>query len=134
MIIDDATGNIVDWPIEQDEAPEVQEGQTAIDQPPGYGVSWAWDPVTRGRKDLVASAPLITVGRFKLLMTQAERIAIRAAAASSPQVEDFLDLLDGFTEGVSLSDPLLVAAIGQMQAAGLLSEPRAAAVLAGEAP
>jgi hypothetical protein len=33
-----------------------------------------------------------------------------------------------------LQDPVLIAAIGQMKDAGLLTEARAAAVLAGEAP
>jgi hypothetical protein len=77
---------------------------------------------------------LLTVGRFKLLLTQDERIAFRTAAASNPQVEDFLDLLAGFTEGVSLTDPFLVTAITQMKTAGLLTDARAAAVLAGDAP
>jgi hypothetical protein len=132
IVIDDATGMMLSGPV--DGEPTVETGQLAMDCPPGYGTDWLWDATTRGRKDVVAVSPLITVGRFKLLLTQAERIAMRAAAAANPEVFDFLDLLPGFTAGISLQDPVLIAAIGQMKDAGLLTEARAAAVLAGEAP
>jgi hypothetical protein len=40
----------------------VETGQLAMDCPPGYGTDWLWDATTRGRKDVVAASPLITVG------------------------------------------------------------------------
>jgi hypothetical protein len=133
IVIDDATGMMLTGPV--DEEPTAETGQTALDCPPGYGTDWLWDATTRGRKDVVVAAPpLITVGRFYLLLTQGERIAMRAAASENDEVMDFLSILPGFTDGISLQDPVLVEAIGQMQAAGLLTEARAAAVLAGEAP
>jgi len=103
--------------------------------PPDYLDAFdGWDPVARGFKDKPMAAPLMTVGRFKLLLTKAEREAIRAAAATNADVEDFLDLLNGFTDGVSLGDPVLTAALSEMQAAGLLTADRVTAILAGETP
>ena len=119
-------------PLEAEPTPG--EGERVIEVALGYPDACLWSPAAGGFVDVVQSSPLISVGRFKLLFTQAERIAMRAAAAQSPQVEDFLDLLAGFTEGVSLSDPVTVASIGQLQAAGLLTADRAAAILAGQTP
>jgi len=103
--------------------------------PPDYLDSFdGWDPAHKGFKDKPMAAPLISVGRFKLLLTREEREAIRAAASSNADVEDFLDLLNGFTDGVSLSDPVLATALNEMQAAGLLTADRVTAILAGEAP
>jgi hypothetical protein len=102
---------------------------------PGVG-EWVPTGGVNGTGGIAYPEPptLISVGRFKLLLTQTERITFRTAASENAEVEDFLDLLDGFTDGVSLADPFLVAAIGQMASVGLLTEERAAAVLAGGAP
>lgn len=111
------------------------EGFYAVEVPGYVPTGGQWSSVLAAFAEFAEPVrALITVGRFKLLLTKEERIAIRAAAHVSDDVADFLDLLAGFTDGVSLTDPLLVAAIGEMQAAGLLTEARAAAVLAGEAP
>lgn len=128
-IIDNSTNERVGDYYADDARPTAGDEQRVVERPDGMN----WDPTIPGFV-LPPIPELITVGRFKLLLTQAERIEIRAAAASSAQVADFLDLLNGFTDGVSLDDPNLITAIGQMQAAGLLTEARAAEVLAGTAP
>lgn len=117
-----------------DEEPTPATGQRAVQVPIGFPDACLWSQAKGGFVDVVVASPLISVGRFKLLFIQGERIAMRAAAAQSAQVEDFLDLLAGFTDGVSLNDPMLIASIGQLQAGGLLTADRAAAILAGQAP
>lgn len=116
-----------------DDPPEPGEGQRVIEVALGYPDTIVWDAAHNGFVD-VAPPSLITVGRFKLLLTKEERVAIRAAAASSADVEDFLDLLNGFTDGISLSDPILTAALGEMVTAGLLTADRVPEILAGQAP
>lgn len=86
--------------------------------------------VMTGSAPDIAPAPVlrITVGAFKRRMTQAERIAIRAAAAGNPIVYDFVDLLDS-SSYADLSDPLLIAGLQQMETAGLLGAGRADEIL-----
>ena len=117
-----------------DNEPDSGAGERVVEVAAGYPDLCLWSQLKGGFVDVVQAAPLISVGRFKLLFTQAERVALRAAAKQSPAVEDFMDLLAGFTEGVSLSDSVMIAAIEQLQAGGLLSAGRAAAVLAGTPP
>lgn len=131
--IDRETGT---WDGVEHDTDEAADGFDANEIPPNFETGGCvWSPTGRGWRDVAPlPQPLMTVGRFKLLLTQPERIAIRAAADQNASVYDFLDLLNGFTDGVALDDPILVTAISQIQAAGLLSEERAAAVLSGQAP
>lgn len=65
--------------------------------------------------------------------SQAERIAIRAAAAGSAVLDDYLKLLDAtIAQGgiVNLDDPDTIAAVNLLEQAGLLAAGRAAEVLA----
>jgi len=61
--------------------------------------------------------------------SQAERIAIRTAAAGSPELTDYLELL-ALAEEVSKDDPDIIAALGMLEQAGLLAPGRAAEILA----
>ena len=131
-VIRNSDGMWLEGPL--DEQPIPGEGESVVVVALGYPDAMAWSPAVRGFVDIVTAAPTLTIGRFKLLLTQAERIAIRQAAATVPEVEDFMDLLNGFTDGVSLSDPMMIAAIGQLHDAGLLTEERATAVLDGLPP
>lgn len=112
--------------------PTLGVGQRAEEVAAGYPDTVEWSPARGGFVDLAVAAPLISVGSFKLLFTESERLALLAAAKIDPRVEDFRDLLSGFTNGVSLTHPVMIAAIGQLEAGGLLTAPRAAAILAGE--
>lgn len=65
--------------------------------------------------------------------TQAERIAIRAAAAGSAVLDDYLKLLDiTIAQGgvVNLDDPDTIAAVGMLEAAGLIAPGRSTEILA----
>lgn len=119
-----------------DEPPEPGAGERVIEIALGYPERVAWSPQLGGFVDLAVagSTPLISIGRFKLLFTPAERSALRAAAKVDEQIEDFLDLLGGFTDGIALDDPVLVASINALVPAQLLTAERAAQILAGAQP
>lgn len=68
---------------------------------------------------------------FKQRLTGAERIAIRAAAASDAVITDFLDLLDTPGQGlIELDHPDTVAGMAYLVAHSLLTADRAAAIRA----
>lgn len=71
---------------------------------------------------------IVTKLAFKQRLTQAERIAIRAAAAANPVVYDFLDILDSATF-VDLHRQDTIDGINAMESAGLLAEGRATEIL-----
>lgn len=65
--------------------------------------------------------------------TQAERISIRAAAAQSPVLDDYLRLLDiTIAQGgiVNLDDEDTVTAVNLLEQAGLIADGRAVEILA----
>lgn len=70
----------------------------------------------------------ITGYAFKMRMTSAERIAIRAAAASSDEVADFMDLADS-AQYIDLDDPTTRTGVQTMEAALLLGTGRALEIL-----
>lgn len=70
---------------------------------------------------------------FLRLFTQAERIAIRQAAAVNAQIADYEAMLDAATV-VKLSDPDLQSGVPLLEAAKLIGKGRAAKILKGEAP
>lgn len=131
-LIRDADNAWLGGPLETE--PSAGEGERVVVIPLGWPDTCEWSPTRGGFVDLVTAAETMTVGRFKLLFTQAERIALREAAKTQPMVDDFLDLLSGFTDGVSIADPVLVGSIEALVPAGLLTSERAAAILAGAAP
>ncbi|MCA6228474.1 MAG: hypothetical protein IM654_01975 [Phenylobacterium sp.] len=70
---------------------------------------------------------------FLRLFTQAERIAIREAAAVNPLIADYQHMLDASTV-VRLSDPDIQTGVPLLELGGLIGVGRAAQILAGEAP
>lgn len=76
----------------------------------------------------VIQPKVITKLAFKQRLTQAERIAIRAAASSNPIVFDFLDILDSATF-VDLQRADTIDGINAMEVAGLLAVGRATEIL-----
>ncbi len=71
---------------------------------------------------------LITPYAFKARMTAAERIAVRAAAVTTPAIHDYMDLLDSVRQ-VDLDHADTVAGTQALEAGGLLAAGRAAAIL-----
>lgn len=70
----------------------------------------------------------ITKPAFKQRLTQAERIAIRAAAQTDPIVYDFLDIMDSATF-IDLSRQDTIDGLTAMETTGLLNEGRANEIL-----
>lgn len=69
---------------------------------------------------------------FKLRFTADERKAIRTAAKTSPDVEDFMDLLDTAAATgtrIKADDALLNAGLSAMEFAGLIGAGRAAEIV-----
>jgi hypothetical protein len=72
-------------------------------------------------------APLAFIARF----TAAERTAIRAAAAANAELADWLDRAR-FAREIDLANPVTLAGLDELVAAGLISPARQAAIV--EAP
>ena len=95
----------------------------------------SWNPVTLRfdeERDPHAERNISGV-QYLRRFTQAERITIRAAASQSPELDDYLKLLDiTIAQGgvINLNDPDTIAAVGLLEALGLIAPGRAAEVLA----
>lgn len=95
----------------------------------------SWNPVTLRfdeERDPHAERNISGV-QYLRRFTQAERITIRAAASQSPELDDYLKLLDiTIAQGgvINLNDPDTIAAVGLLEAVGLIAPGRAAEVLA----
>jgi hypothetical protein len=72
---------------------------------------------------------VITRLAFLNRFTADERIAIRAAAAQSPAIADYLAMLDA-AQDVDLTDARTIGGANALEAAGLIGEGRAAEILA----
>jgi len=75
-----------------------------------------------------ASPRVIAPLEFLLRFTAAERTAIRAAAAASPELADWIDQAR-FAREIELDAPTTAAGLNALVAAGLLTAERRAAVL-----
>lgn len=69
-------------------------------------------------------APLAFIARF----SPAERAAIRAAAAASAELADWLDRAR-FAREINLADPVTISGMAALEQAGLISTARATAIL-----
>lgn len=77
-----------------------------------------------------ASSP-VSVIEFKLLFSISERVAINAARATDPVIDDFYKLLDDpRTETVNLALPAVAEMLAYLVQQTLLSADRAAEILA----
>lgn len=66
--------------------------------------------------------------QWKRRFTQAERLAIRDAATHSPELADYLDLMNGADE-IANDDPDTINAVNLLEAVGLIGAGRANEVL-----
>jgi hypothetical protein len=71
----------------------------------------------------------LTKLEFLNRFTAEERIGIRAAAQASPAIADYLAMLDA-AQDVDLTDARTIGGAQALEAAGLVGEGRAAAILA----
>jgi hypothetical protein len=67
---------------------------------------------------------------FKQRMTAAERVAVRAAAASNAVVADFMDLLDS-SGAVVRANPNVLAGLNYLESIAVLATGRAAEIING---
>lgn len=76
--------------------------------------------------------PKVSPVEFKLLFTAVERVAIKAARATNPVIDDFLDIIDD--PRLTYVDLGLVStqeAVGYLAMEGLIAEARIQAILSG---
>lgn len=79
-----------------------------------------------------AQAPKVSPVEFKLLFTAAERVAIKAARATDPVIDDFYDIVeDPRLTHVDLGLKSTRDAIGYLAAQNLITAERTSEILAG---
>lgn len=71
----------------------------------------------------------VTKLAYLRLFSQPERMAIRSAAALSPELADYLAMLE-LADEINLDDPDTVGAVQMLEGAGLIATGRAAEILA----
>lgn len=82
------------------------------------------------KPDLVAPVQrVITKLEYLRRFTTTERVAIRAAAAANPVLDDYLKLME-LAQEINLDDQDTVSAVNMLEQAGLIALGRAAEVLA----
>lgn len=86
----------------------------------------AWDETAR--RFVPRSKRVITRLAFLRKFTAGERVAVRAACAVSPELSDFMALLD-MAESVDLDDDDIVSGVSMLAQAGLIAPERVAQVL-----
>ena len=100
-------------------------------------------PMDRGRPDFskeewvrnllnfvpLPEARVLTRRAYLGLFTQEERVAVRVAAGSSPELYDYLAMLE-LAEEIDLDDPDTVGAVNMLEMVGLIAAGRADEVLA----
>jgi hypothetical protein len=81
----------------------------------------------------VSEPKIVSPVEFKLLFTSPERIAIKAARATDPVIDDFYELLDDpRLSGVNLGLQSIQDAVGYMALQGLIAPERVAVILSGD--
>lgn len=79
-----------------------------------------------------AVAPKVSPVEFMLLFTAAERVAIKAARATNPVIDDFLDIVDDTRlTHVDLGLTSTQEAVGYLALEGLIAEARIPVILSG---
>jgi len=79
-------------------------------------------------------SPKVSPVEFKLLFTSAERVAIKAARANDPVIDDFYDIVeDPRLTHVDLGLQSTHGALSYMVSVGLLTEARRDEILSGKA-
>ena len=124
-------GNTVaNWIVENRITGEVAYAYGA-DQPDHFG-TFPLEQYNHIRQKEVEAAPVprtITKLEYLRRFTTDERVAIRAAAAANPVLDDYLKLME-LAQEINLDDPDTVAAVQMLEQSGLIAAGRADEVLA----
>lgn len=119
-------------------ADSVERAQEAL---PGYdayiertvpfGPGWAWDGAvfTAPAPAPVETSASLTKFQFLSRIPTAKRIAIRAAAATDPIIEDALLMMD-MAQEVRTDDPMTIQLVEYLEIQGYLTQSEGAALLA----
>lgn len=89
---------------------------------------------TEWTPDALVAVPVIrTLTKLEYLrrFTTDERVAIRAAAAANPVLDDYLKLME-LAQDINTGDPDTIAAVTMLEQAGLIAAGRAQEILNGE--
>lgn len=98
-------------------------------EPPAE-VGMRYDP--QSRRATPMDAAQVSPVQFKLLFTPAERVAIQAARASDPVIEDFMAIVeDPRLTHVDLGLKSTREALAYLSAQGLITQERVQAILSG---
>lgn len=80
-----------------------------------------------------ATPPQVSPVQFKLLFTPQERVAIKAARATDPVIDDFYDIVDDVRlTHVDLGLKSTQAAIGYLAQQGLIDQSRVSEIMQGQ--
>ena len=120
-------GGIVANVVEQDSGPTIG-GQWVNVTGQMIGPGQMYDGATFSNAPVPIPKRRISAYAFKIRMTSAERIAIRAAAVSSTAIADLIDLVDS-SPSVDLNLPMVRLGILSLENAGLLAAGRAVQIL-----
>ena len=119
--------------IEESEIPPDPETSYYVTLPPGSNVAIGsvWDPAKGFLSGITIDPATRKLSHFAFMMlfTQPERTAIRTSA--DPVVQDFIYMLEK-SGGIYLSYPMTINGINYLYTAGLLTETRRDAILAGD--
>lgn len=89
-----------------------------------------WNPVTRLFDPPPPPPNILTPSGFKQRFTQAERVAIRAAADSDTVIDDLLDIL-ATAQDVDMADPNVTGGLDYMESQGLITATRKDEIING---
>ena len=121
---------MANWIVEDRITGEVAYAYGA-DQPDHFG-TFPLEQYNHIREKEVEAVPVPrTVTKLEYLrrFTTTERVAIRAAAAANPVLDDYLKLME-LAQEINLDDPDTIAAVQMLEQSGLIAPGRAAEVLA----
>lgn len=115
-------------------------GEKVFSYPADEPIAWdglRFDEYDHVPSDVVAAPPtryggrrLLTKLEFLRLFSPVERVSLRTAAKSSPELEDYMALME-LAQDISLDDGDTITGVQMLEAAGLLASGRAAEILNG---
>ena len=110
--------------------------------PDEVGAGWLRDAATGAwlapepvelKPETPAAFPKVSPVEFKLLFTAQERVAIKAARATDPAIDDFYDIVeDPRLTHVNLGLQSTQDALGYLETKGLITDARRVQILAGK--
>ena len=130
LLIDEASKEQIGEPYEEEPTPG--EGQYFVLAPLGFPDLYRWSAAKGWFEDIPSR--MVTTLAFKLLFTQTERIALKAARASDPVIDDYWDLVDSAPNGIDLAHPVIGFGLDYLITQSIIAPERKAIILANTPP